>query len=169
MPRRKPTQIIEHRLSLSDYERSALKEFLIERQRIERLNAGSGVVASVGGVAVSGWGVFLIGVWLAQDIVPDIIDKVGNAMTLMQRRCPEAIAAADTKIANYEARINSAESAGGDTRFIAAERAKLDKIKVRRNRLANLCEWGTIAQEYPDLDTEKPGFFEIIQKALGSL
>ena len=45
----------------------------------------------------------------------------------------------------------------------------MDKIKVRRNRLANLCEWGTIAQEYPDLDTEKPGFFEILQKALGSL
>jgi len=126
-------------------------------------------VASVGAVASSGLALWMLAGYLAMDIVPDVVDKVVSAVTVMQEKCPKAIAAADTKIANYEARINIAEDAGGDARFIAAERKRLDTLKDRRNSLAELCEWATIGQDYDRLDSgSRPGIMEIWTKVFGS-
>ena len=55
MPRRKPSEVIEHRYSLSDYERVQLKEINESLAKATRLNAISRGVSS-GGVAALGIG-----------------------------------------------------------------------------------------------------------------
>lgn len=58
MPRKAPTQVIEHRLSLSDYERKHLTETTKELIAAQRLNAYSRA-AGGGGVALVGVGLVI--------------------------------------------------------------------------------------------------------------
>lgn len=74
MPRSKPTQTIEHRISLSDFERKEMKELLDSRTQLNQINSyiegGKGVL-----FAGSAFAIGYIG-YLALVEIFELVDKV---------------------------------------------------------------------------------------------
>ena len=81
MPRRRPDQVIEHRVSLSDYERGKINEALQTAQANVALDTVTGAAMAVG-TALGGAGALLAaGVlmyWKAPEILSDITDKTNT-------------------------------------------------------------------------------------------
>lgn len=71
MPRKSPTEVIEHRISFSNFERDLIVETL-EKNRESRLyEAGVSQIGSVVGSSVLLWG---IGAYLGIQIIDDVVD-----------------------------------------------------------------------------------------------
>lgn len=71
MPRKSPTEVIEHRISFSNFERDLIVETL-EKNRENRLyQAGVSQIGSVVGSSVLLWG---IGAYLGIQIIDDVVD-----------------------------------------------------------------------------------------------
>jgi len=84
MPRTKPTQTIEHRISFSNYERERIDKLLkISEENIyidgitSTLQAGSGLLAG-GGML---WAAAVFGLWKAPEIGGWIKDKLGDTLS----------------------------------------------------------------------------------------
>ena len=78
MPRKAPTQVIEHRITLGDYERKEIKEALDVRDRqvmIDNVLNGSKAVLQVGGLIASAY-IGYLG-WMA---INGIADEVGPTL-----------------------------------------------------------------------------------------
>ena len=71
MPRKPPTKVIEHRISLSDFERSRLKEYL-STQRINSTISSTGQL--VGGIGVPLLG--LAALWWVSFSLDELIDDI---------------------------------------------------------------------------------------------
>ena len=78
MPRRRPDKVIEHRISLSDFERTKINQV----QKIAAANVGLDAVTGVAmaaGTALAGGGALLAALVLMKWKAPDIIADVTNA------------------------------------------------------------------------------------------
>jgi len=52
-PRKAPTQVIEHRISLSDFERKELRELLTSNRINQNINSAAKVLGSTGGIGIA--------------------------------------------------------------------------------------------------------------------
>ena len=81
MPRRRPDKVIEHRISLSDFERAEIKEALTTQQVNVTVDAITATLQA-GGAALGGAGgllaAFVLLKWKAPEIISDITDNITN-------------------------------------------------------------------------------------------
>lgn len=156
MPRRRPDQVIEHRISLSDYERGKVTEALQTAQANVALDTVTGAALAVG-TALGGAGALLAaGVlmyWKAPEILSDITDKTntiidnlvdgilpGNPIEL--RREAQALAARRGDVsANIDVYCTLSSSKYDQAKCSAAQQAKkqyfddlaIFQLKVRKS------------------------------------
>tara|TARA_R110000744_G_scaffold366540_1_gene475631 strand:- start:861 stop:1949 length:1089 start_codon:yes stop_codon:yes gene_type:complete len=81
MPRTKPGNTVEHRISLSNYERDNLKKFLELQERKVTVNGVTDTLGAVGSALAGGgllWAAAIFGIWKAPTIGGWISDKIGE-------------------------------------------------------------------------------------------
>ncbi len=71
MPRKSPTEVIEHRISFSNFERDLIVETLEKNRENALYEAGVSQIGSIVGSSVLLWG---IGAYLGIQIVDDVVD-----------------------------------------------------------------------------------------------
>jgi len=83
MPRRRPDQVIEHRISLSDFERAKVNQVQAIAAANVGLDAFTGI-AQAAGTALAGGGVFLAAFvlmkWKGPEILAEVINKTNGAL-----------------------------------------------------------------------------------------
>jgi len=73
MPKRKPDQVIVHRLELQDKEREAL-ELFVASTSVKNVGIGVGAVALPLGIAVTAFGA-VIAAWVAKEGIEELLTK----------------------------------------------------------------------------------------------
>jgi hypothetical protein len=79
MPRRAPTQVIEHRISLSDFERKEFKQTLDQIQIRQGLDSAGRFLVGASAVAVVGTTAYFT--LQAYSFIKDIPKDIGDAIT----------------------------------------------------------------------------------------
>jgi len=73
MPRKPPTNVIEHRISLSDFERSRLKEYMQTQKLHSNITSASAIIQGVSWPLVA-----LAALWYVQFSLEDLWDAINN-------------------------------------------------------------------------------------------
>lgn len=86
MPRRRPDQVIEHRISLSDFERNKVNQV----QQLAAANVGLNAITGVAGAAgsaLAGGGLFLAAFvlmkWKGPEILAEVVNKTNGALDVV--------------------------------------------------------------------------------------
>ena len=145
MPRRRPDKVIEHRISLSDFERAKINRV----EKIAAANVGLDAITGVAmaaGTALAGGGALLAAVVLMKWKAPDIIADVTNATNSTLDTVADVLLPANPS--NYEEKRNDSPKKEGrlpnSKRPIAHCQAKntarpnvlkfnLERISISRN------------------------------------
>jgi len=78
MPRKAPTQIIEHRISLSNFERAELRQMIQSQRRIQRVRAGANIAQSISFPLIGLAALVYVG-FSADELVDDVKSFVDNS------------------------------------------------------------------------------------------
>ena len=153
MPRRRPDQVIEHRISLSDYERGKINQALQTAQANVALDTVTGAAMAVG-TALGGAGALLAaGVlmyWKAPEIFSDLTDKTNEIIDgivdgvlpgtpIELRREAQALAARRGEVSrNIDAFCTLSSASYSDAKCATAQQAKdqyFEDLEIFRNRV----------------------------------
>ena len=141
MPRRRVDKVIEHRVSLSDFERTQVKE-IIDTQKANVAIDGFTATAQAVGAAMAGAGgllaAFVLLRWKAPDIIADITNTTNGALDTLAdvilpgspvelRRMAQALAKERGEIAKAEATYCTFSSDKYDEQECSNVQARKDK------------------------------------------
>jgi hypothetical protein len=126
MPRAKPTQVIEHRLSLSNYERKEVKELLDAQTLNTRIEAGINGAKAVGVVAVGAGTVYVL--YQSYLLAREIANNMALALDAAQAAAKKA---KEKVVKEYEEQVGPIGEIVGDQNQILKDFAK----EVRRRSI----------------------------------
>ena len=160
MPRKAPTQVIEHRICFSDYERRALVETITEHQHTARLKAyaqlGGSASLIYGAVAVGFlWGVPSLMDWFFNSRIVQTATESMNPGALLRTKEDEIraqIGANQEKIIEYDVIISSPDSTEAAKSYAREQRQKLQNANAKLTALVDSGAWqaGQTAAEWDE-------------------